>query len=296
MTDPSDHELLTSVWDHLDDLRATLIRILVIIIAGICFCFCFYQPIFQVLTAGWQTENGLTRYPLHYERVINHQNRPAPLRLPEGAMTLDGDNAQTYQLEPGHSLDYQIISSNNLLIFGPLDGLVLTLKVCFWMSLALTSPFWGWTLMQFVIPGLRREEKSLMIPFLTGSVLCLALGAAVAYTITLPLSNRYLSAFNATIGLNAWSLNHYIDYTLLLFTGHAVAFELGLILFMLVHLGWSSVQTLVEKRRYMILLAFILGALLTPPDVASQILLAVPLIILYELAILYGKIKNRDKG
>lgn len=232
----SDQELLSSIWDHIESLRSTLIRIIAILFSGMVVALYFYQSIFLVLTANLNKE---------------------------------------------------------LLLFGPLDGLVLTLKVCFWTSLAVTSPLWGWTVMQFIVPGLRREEKNLAIPFLTGSFLSVCLGITFAYKVTLPFSNTYLADFNETIGINAWSLERYMDYTLLLFTGHAAALELWLILFFLVHMGWISPESLANKRRYMVLLSFILGAFLTPPDVASQILLAVPLYILFEFAIIYGKYIKR---
>ena len=116
-----------------------------------------------------------------------------------------------------------------------------------------------------------------------------ACGCAIAYCFTLPLANEYLTFFNSSIGQNAWTLNHYVNYVLFLSFGHAIAAELALLLFVLVHYRFLSPEWLISKRRYMIVVAFILGALLTPPDVLTQILLAVPLMGIYEIAILYAK-------
>ena len=96
------------------------------------------------------------------------------------------------------------------------------------------------------------------------------------------------------MGQNAWTLNHYVNYVLLLCLGHAVAAELALLLLILVHFRFLSPSWLIAQRRYMIVLAFICGALLTPPDILTQLLLALPLIVLYEFAILYAKWLNRS--
>jgi sec-independent protein translocase protein TatC len=127
------------------------------------------------------------------------------------------------------------------------------------------------------------------VPFLLGSSICMGFGIGLAYWFTIPLANQYLQAFNASLGQNAWSFAHYVDYTLLIMLGHIIAFELSLLLLLLVHFRILSPEWLVSKRRYMIILTFILAALLTPPDVITQIALAIPLILLYELAIFYAK-------
>ncbi len=86
---------------------------------------------------------------------------------------------------------------------------------------------------------------------------------------------------------------HYLDYTLVLFLGHAIAFEISLLLLFMVHFGVLSLELLISKRRYMIVGAFIVGAVLTPPDVPTQLMLAIPLIGIYEIAIIYGKIRRK---
>lgn len=235
-------ELQVSLWDHISDLRTTLIRIVLIIGSGFIFTLFFYQAIFKFLTSEF----------------INLEIVPRGANLP-------------------------------FLILDPLEGIYLTCKVCFWISFALTSPFWGLAALKFILPGLNKKEKRLAIPFLIGSLFAFAIGGSIAYFFSLPLANAYLYAFNATLGQNAWSLANYIDYSLVFFLGHWIVFELGLILLFLVHQGMVSSSALRSKRRYMIVLAFIVGAFLTPPDVVTQFILAIPLIALYELAIFYGE-------
>ena len=151
--------------------------------------------------------------------------------------------------------------------------------------------------MKFFAPALDEVGQKALIPFVLISEIFLFMGAFFAYFITIPIANRYLFNFNETLGTNLWTLSHYLDYTLLLLVGNALAFELTVIGFFLVHFQLMDYLFLKDKRRYMIVLAFILGAFLTPPDVITQILLAVPLIGLYELMVLYAKkiyLKDRE--
>ena len=118
----------------------------------------------------------------------------------------------------------------------------------------------------------------------------------MAYFITLPIANQYLSLFNSAIGQNSWTLALYVNYVLFLCMGHAIAAELALLLLILVHFRCLSAEWLISKRRHMIVAAFILGALLTPPDVLTQLLMAIPLIGIYELAIWYAKFRGKERA
>jgi len=118
------------------------------------------------------------------------------------------------------------------------------------------------------------------------------LGGSFAYLITIPIANDYLLLFNQDIGTNFWSLSSYLDYTVILMIGNAISFECAVIGIFLVQQNILSSDTLIRKRRYFIVGAFILGAILTPPDVLTQAMLAIPLMILYELIILYAKFKS----
>lgn len=291
-------ERWTSFWGHVDDLRQTLLRSIIVIGVGFLIALIFYQPLINFLTTHPHTHvtERLTKQQIQRQRIVNQTSQTQLYELPPQAWLISdspsmiqGKEHPTYRLNPGESLVYEQAIIPTLLIMGPLEGLTLVVKFCFWFSLALTAPAWGWIWLQFILPGLRSEERKAIYPFLIGSVLCLALGIAFAYTVTLPITNQYLASFNLTLGENAWTLSHYINYVLLICTGHAIAAELGLILLILVHFRILMARWLIDKRRYMILLAFVLGALLTPPDILTQLLLAIPLIGLYEIAILYAK-------
>lgn len=296
-----DSEGKLNVWDHVEDLRKTLIRIAGVIFIGFLFALSFHQRLFEFLTNHWQNSSfsPLVEQAIQRIRIANHSPLSRSFSLPAGAQLIhqyrsqvDPSSPSTYRVESNGYLDYEKSSSPQLLFLSPLEGLLLTLKVSFWLSIALTAPIWGWIALQFVLPGLHSHEKAAAIPFLLGSFCCMALGLALAYFVTIPLANQYLLAFNATLGQNAWSFSHYIDYTLLIYFGHVAALEICLLLLLMVHFRIVSAEWLASKRRCMIVAALILAALLTPPDVLTQLALAVPLIGIYEIAILYGKNKN----
>jgi sec-independent protein translocase protein TatC len=286
-----------SFWEHIEDLRHTLLRSFIVVGVGFVFLLMFYQPILHFLAAYpvEQTEEGLTKYKVQRIQIVNQTTSRQSFSLPPRAWPvsllplLEEKEERIYQLSPGERFVYEEAIESPLLIMGPIEGLVLVLKACFWLSLALTAPIWGWIWLQFILPGLKEQERAMLIPFLLLSLICLGLGIALAYSVTLPIANQYLLLFNSSIGQNAWTLMHYVDYVLLLCLGHAIAAELALLLFILVHFRVLSATWLIAKRRYMIVLAFVLGALLTPPDVLTQLLLAIPLIGLYQVAIYYAK-------
>jgi sec-independent protein translocase protein TatC len=285
-----DHEdVYSTLWDHLSALRKTFVRILAIIAAGFLFSFCFYEQLFQLLERPLKQtpktyQDGLIHQTLKRERILNPSSQALIYQI----------GGYSHMIGPGGYVDIDIPSGNDtqLVIMGPLDGMLIAFKICFWSGAVLTAPFWGFALLQFLLPALKQHEKTLILPFIGLSIAFLLLGFLFAYRLTIPLANKYLLAFNAGIGMNLWSLSHYIDYTVVLLLGHAIAFEFCLILLFLVHLRVIGIEMMIACRRQMIVAAFVLGAILTPPDIFSQVMLAIPLIALYEVAILYARFRE----
>lgn len=286
-----------SFWEHVDDLRHTFLRSLGIVGAGFLFVLMFYQPILQFLTpypAEQIGGKGLTKQKMQRIQIVNQTAQNQIFDLPPQAQLISNslpiaERSHSYRLAPGQTLLYEEVSPSSFLVMGPIEGVILVFKTCFWISVVITAPIWSWIWLHFILPGLKEQERAILFPFLLCSLLCLILGVTLAYYITLPIANQYLMFFNSSIGQNAWTLAHYVNYVLFLCLGHAIAAELALFLFMLVHFRFLTPSWLIAKRRYMIVLAFILGALLTPPDVLTQLLLAIPLIGCYEIAIWYAK-------
>ena len=280
-----------SLWGHIEDLRIALIRVAGIVGVGFLLVFAFHQPLIRFLTQNAHViaDSPLTVNKSERRVVTNHTAYDQVFTLPVGAVVSDSNQIKEYIIAPGGTLAYDQPITSSLLIMGPVQGIILVFKICFWLGIALTAPFWGWALMQFIIPGLHPGERVLLFPFLFLSFLFAFFGVITAYKVSLPIATAYLTAFNEGIGQNAWVLAEYIDYVLVFCMGHVIAAELSLLLLLLVHFRIISAEALIEKRSYMIVGALIVGALLTPPDILTQLLLAVPLILIYEVAIYYAK-------
>jgi sec-independent protein translocase protein TatC len=297
----------TSFWEHVDELRRTFLRIVFIILIAFVWCLFFKDTIFDVLALPLQKLNHeksgtalLKPLIVTKQRIVNHGPGDATYTLSNEAEAhhplLDGVqkiDERIYRIPENLYLDLQIAQEKKeLMIFGPVDGLMTSLKVCFWTGLAGSSPLWMGCILLFIAPGLNRKEQGYLFPFLLLSCLFLVLGILFAFYFTIPIANHYLYTFNASIGVNLWSLSNYLNYTVLLLLANGLAFELFVILIFLVQLNILTAQVMASKRRFAIIGAFVLGAIMTPPDIPSQLMLACPLIVLYEIAILYARLRS----
>lgn len=290
-------------WDHADELRTTCFRIAAIIAIGFATCCACYQPLFHLLShplARHTTQTGTTiSTPLRYDRITNPSSTSTTIAIDAKTSILASSvgahiNKNSATLAPGAYIDVvRPQQQSQLVLLSPTDGIVTTLKVSFWSALCLTAPLWLLAIMNFVIPGLQNKERRLIPAILTIAVLALAAGAAFGLCFTVPMANQYLYAFNAKIGTNLWTLQHYLDYTVMLLAANILAFEAAVAIGVLVHLDRLSAEGMSRHRRKMIVAVFVLSAILTPPDVVSQIALALPLTAFYEGAILYAKVRQR---
>ncbi len=158
-------------------------------------------------------------------------------------------------------------------------------KLTLVLSLFITIP---WTLYQiwaFVAPGLYRHEQRLVYPLLVSSTLLFYLGMAFAYFVVFPLVFGFLIGFAPEGVAVMTDIARYLDFVLTIFFAFGVAFEVPVATVLLVLTGVTSPEALAAKRPYVFVLAFVVGMLLTPPDVISQTLLAVPIWLLFEVGI-----------
>ena len=168
-------------------------------------------------------------------------------------------------------------------------------KLVMILSIFISIPYLLYHLWMFTAPGLYEKEKKLVLPILVSSSLLFYLGAAFAYFVVFPLLFSFFIAI-APDGISIMTdIGRYLDFVITLFFAFGFAFEVPIITILLVITNVSTTQSLSRKRPYVIVGAFIVGMLLTPPDVVSQTLLAIPIWLLYELGIFFSRIISKNK-
>jgi sec-independent protein translocase protein TatC len=151
--------------------------------------------------------------------------------------------------------------------------------------------FWG-----FVAPGLYKHERRVMLPMVGSSALLFYLGAAFAYAVVFPLVFAFMVATTPE-GVNmAPDITQYLEFVLTLFFAFGLAFEVPIATIILVWMGLTTPDKLAAKRPYIIVGAFCVGMLLTPPDVISQTLLALPMWVLFEIGVVFSRVIVRNKA
>ncbi|WP_046078350.1 twin-arginine translocase subunit TatC [Halomonas sp. HG01] len=147
----------------------------------------------------------------------------------------------------------------------------------------------------FIAPGLYDNEKALALPLLASSVALFYAGAAFAYYVVFPLLFQFFTQTGPEDVAVMTDINQYLNFVLKLFFAFGVAFEIPIATFLLILSGATTVESLSKKRPYVVLGCFVIGMLMTPPDVVSQSLLAVPMYLLYEVGLLFGRLVRRKR-
>ena len=166
------------------------------------------------------------------------------------------------------------------------------MKVAFFAGFIISLPVIFWQLWLFLAPGLYDHEKKLVVPFVFFATLMFLLGASFAYYIVVPIGFDFLIAFGNSVVSVLPSIGKYVGFFTKLMIGFGIAFELPVITFFLAKIGIVNDQMLKDFFRYAVVLIFIVAAVLTPPDVISQALMAAPLLILYGVSIYIAKVFN----
>lgn len=166
-------------------------------------------------------------------------------------------------------------------------------KLALVVAIFISIPFLLYQFWAFVAPGLYRHERRLILPLLLASTVLFFLGIAFAYFVVFPLMFQFLTA-TAPVGVTVMTdIGHYLDFVLTLFFAFGVCFEVPIFTIVLVWSGVVTPQALAEQRPYVIVGAFIIGMVLTPPDAISQTLLAVPMWLLFEAGLLCSRLFAR---
>ena len=171
-------------------------------------------------------------------------------------------------------------------------------KFVFILSIVLAIPVILYHVWRFIAPGLYGHEKRLAFPILVSSSILFYIGMAFAYFVVFPLMFAFFTRV-APEGVTVMTdIGRYLDFVMKIFLAFGVAFEVPIITFVLVKLGMTTADQLAAKRPYVIVGAFVIGMLLTPPDIISQFLLAIPVWLLFELGLVLSRvmINNNDSS
>ena len=182
------------------------------------------------------------------------------------------------------------------------DGMVTThqvggaffvaIKVSFFAGLIAALPYILYQLWLFISPGLYANEKKMVIPFVAGGSLMFMVGVLFAYYVVTPFGFQFLITFGSFLYTPLINIEDYVGFFTKIMMGFGIAFELPVFAYFLALLGLITDKTLIDFFRYAILIIFVVAALLTPPDVLTQLLMAAPLILLYGLSILIVRAVN----
>ncbi len=195
---------------------------------------------------------------------------------------------------------------NRRLIFTALQETFLTyLKVSFFAAFFLTSPIILIQIWKFIAPGLYEDEKLAIMPYLIVTPILFLLGGMLVYYLIMPLAIKFFLSFES-VGLNTAlpiqleaKVNEYLSLVMKLIFAFGLSFQLPVVLSLLARIGVVDSQFLKERRKYVVVIIFAAAAILTPPDPVTQIGLAIPLLLLYELSIISVKFiekKNKEKN
>ena len=192
---------------------------------------------------------------------------------------------------------------NRRMIFTALHETFITyLKVAFFAAMFISSPIILSQIWKFIAPGLYKNEKKALLPYLIATPTLFLLGGMLVYYLIMPLAIKFFLSFETSAHLNNLPIqleakvNEYLSLIMRLIFAFGISFQLPVLLSLLARVGFVDSKYLKERRKYVIVIIFAVAALLTPPDPITQIGLGIPLLILYELSILSVKLIEKKKN
>jgi sec-independent protein translocase protein TatC len=194
------------------------------------------------------------------------------------------------------------ITERKLIFTSPGEAFFSYMRLAFIAALILSFPMISWQVYAFLNPGLYRREKKVFVLYTSAAQMLFSLAALLVYFYIMPIIWQFFLSFerapSADIALPIIleaRVSEYLDMVLSLIFAFGLAFQLPIVLIFLVHMGLLEAEWLAARRRHAIVVIFIVAAILTPPDVLTQITLALPLIILYEISVFICKIISRKR-
>ncbi|KAA8707797.1 twin-arginine translocase subunit TatC [Helicobacter canis] len=177
----------------------------------------------------------------------------------------------------------------------PLEGIFSAMSLSFLAAFTISTPIIFWQLWLFVAPGLYKNEKKIILPFVGFGTAMFILGALFAYFIIFPFMIEYILLFGNDMFEANISVESYVGFFIRVVLGFGIAFELPVLAYFLARVGMITDESLKKFFKYAVVIIFVVAAIITPPDPFSQLLMAIPLVLLYGLSILIAKSINPAK-
>ncbi len=322
--------MLEDIKPHLAELRMRIFISIMALIVAFVLSFIFYKPILDWVTAPlesalhqvnkkvqkskegkWSVANEGEEFNVTLQ---SDTNRSTPLfeRALQSAQKVLESNSSTQNerllasaisdlaLNAKRSQQLKNSAGGNVLwgsvTTNQIGGVfMVALKVSLYSAIFLALPIILWQMWLFIAPGLYENEKKMALPFLIGVTVMFAVGVLFAYYIVTPFGFQFLITFGAFLYTPLINIEDYIGFFAKILFGFGLAFELPMIVYFLASIKLITEKTLLDFFKYAVVAIFIIAALLTPPDVITQLLMAAPLILLYGVSILVAKVINPYK-
>lgn len=183
---------------------------------------------------------------------------------------------------------FAVLLGTKMVFLTPLEAFMAYMNLAFYAALAISVPFIAWQVWGFIEPGLKEDEKRYAIPMILAASGLFFTGLAFCWFVVLPFAVPFLMSYGGEVMSPMISVKAYLNFCLSMLFVFGVIFELPLVVIFIHAIGMVSLNKLRDFRRYWIVVAFIIGAIITPtPDIINQTLASVPLIVLYEVSLVY---------
>jgi sec-independent protein translocase protein TatC len=295
---------IKSFLEHLEDLRWVLIKSLAF--AGVAMVVCFFAGNYLFKVLEWplrrapmgREKHALVRVMLGTNQLgvfnVGTNNALASLAGTNQYVRIDlgivnsGTNALLgVTVLPESEAAFPAGPPIDIVSLGPAAAFIVATKLAFFGGLVVSSPFIFYFVAQFVFPALKIREKRYTYRGLVFGIGLFLTGVAFCYFIMMPVALAVSAKYAEWFGFkaNQWRAEEYISFVCKFMLGMGLGFEMPVVLLTLVKIGLLSYGILKSARRYVIVIAFVLGAVLTTPEVITQVLMAIPLLVLYEISV-----------
>jgi sec-independent protein translocase protein TatC len=296
-----------SFLEHLEDLRWVLIKSLSA--AGVAMIVCFFAGnyVFKVLKwpllrAPFATESGqvvrvllgTNQLGVFHVSATDTNDALVPLvgtnryvRLDISPITVGANTLLGVKVVPESQAPFSQDGPIDIVSLGPTSAFVVATKIAFYGGLAVASPFIFYFLANFVFPALKIHEKKYIYRGLAFGIGLFLTGVCFCYFVMMPVALAVSAKYAEWFGFkaNQWRAEEYIGFVCKFMLGMGLGFEMPVVILTLVKIGLLNYSILKAARRYVIVIAFVLGAVLTTPEVITQVLMAIPLLLLYEISV-----------